>query len=193
MVKIVKPILNGAGEQRWRVQRKYKSKQYNLGWFDTENKAYAALARQWPKQKKSLTKKAVLRAEASSNKAREKAQDQTLKLAPKRLWQGISFETDRRCWKVQPSGPRFPESQQKEAAQCAARQNNCSLASLRLADPVEQRKWCLEQTQQEFLTGMEMEDFILPADAEDIEWRAKHKPTIQCFTKQPGILPIFYL
>ena len=41
--------------------------------------------------------------------------------------------------------------------------------------------------------GMEMKDFITPADAEDIEWRVKHKPTIRSLNKQPGILPIFFV
>ena len=77
-------------------------KEFNLGWFDTEQKAYAALARRWPAEKKSLTKKALLRAEVASKTARGKSEVEKLKLAPKRLWQGISFEADRRCWKVQP-------------------------------------------------------------------------------------------
>ena len=190
---LVKSIKNGAGESRWSVQRTVKGEQFNLGWFATEKEAYAALARQWPAEKKSLSKKALQRAEAAAKTAREKKEAQKLKLAPKRLFQGISFETDRRCWKVQPSGPRFPENQQKEAAQCAADKNNCSLDSLRLKEPIAQRKWSLEDTQQEFLMGMQMKDFITPADAEDIEWRVKHKPTIRSLNKQPGILPIFFV
>ena len=190
---LVKSFQNGAGQSRWSVRRKKHGKEFNLGWFDTEQKAYAALARRWPAEKKSLTKKALLRAEVASKTARGKSEVEKLKLAPKRLWQGISFEADRRCWKVQPSGPRFPEDQQQEAARCAARKNKCSLASLQLEGAIGQRKRSLEATQQEFLMGMKMKDFIMPGDAEDVEWRVKHKPTIRSLNKQPGILPVFFV
>ena len=190
---LVKFFKNGDGTKRWRVQRKKKGKQYNLGWHQTEKEAYAALARRWPAEKKLLTKKALRKAALAKKIATKKKEAKKLQLAPKRLWEGISFETDRRCWKVQPSGPRFPENKQIEAARCAARKKNRSLASLQLADPMEQRKWSLEDTHKEFRMGMEMKDFIAPADAQDVDWRVNHKPTVRSVNKQPGILPIFFV
>ena len=41
--------------------------------------------------------------------------------------------------------------------------------------------------------GMGMQDFIAPADAQDVEWRVKHKPTLRSVNKQPGILGIFFV
>ena len=123
LMVFVTEFKHAAGERRWRVQRTIKGQHFNLGWYHSEEEAYAALVRQWPKEKASLTKESLLRKEEDKKNAQ-------LKLAPKRRWEGISFEVDRRCWKVQPSGPRFPENKQREAAQCAARKKNCSLASL---------------------------------------------------------------
>ena len=86
---------------------------HSLGTFDEEKLAYESLQRKWPPEKDAKTAR-----EERKNKVRAGNYWGALGEAPKRLWKGVTFEPDRKKWKVQPSGPRFDD--QKEAAECYA-------------------------------------------------------------------------
>ena len=102
--------------------------------FSSENEAYAALQRMWPGEKQSLCKKALETGHREwwRDWSDENGGDNcgSLWKAPKRLWEGITYEENRKKWKVQPAGPRFAD--QQEAAQCFADKENRTLASLEL-------------------------------------------------------------
>ena len=101
------------GKSRWRAQRTVHGQHHSLGTFDEEKLAYESLQRKWPPEKDAKTAR-----EERKNKVRAGNYWGALGEAPKRLWKGVTFEPDRKKWKVQPSGPRFDD--QKEAAECYA-------------------------------------------------------------------------
>ena len=108
---LVKEYTTGAGETRWRVQRTVDGRHYNLGTFADEKLAYRALQQKWPAEKDALSKKALTASKIYHDEGKHKIAGGDYWIcrgeAPKHCWEGITYEPDRKKWKVQPSGPRL--------------------------------------------------------------------------------------
>jgi hypothetical protein len=191
---LVKAYTTEEGEQKWRVQRTVKGQHCNLGIYDSEKRAYQALQKKWPDEKHALSKKALTAAKIKKDERKNKLADGNIcsvrGVAPKRLWEGITYEPDRKKWKVQTSGPRFDD--QKEAAMCFAKREKVTLKSLEIQDGA-QHRFQHHHLQEEFRRNYCLHPFITPGDLADSEDRVCDNRSQKAFEKQPGILPIFWV
>ena len=190
----VKEYTTVFGETRWKVQRTVDGVHHSLGYFTDEKLAYRALQTTWPNEKKALSKQALTAAKIAQQERKRKIDGGDYwtcrGVAPKRLWEGVTYEADRKRWKVQPSGPRF--AVQKEAAECYAKQENRTLKSLELQDSTD-HVFQHHHLQAEFRENMKMQSFITPGDLCDTDNRVSDERSQQAFAKQPGILPTFWV
>jgi hypothetical protein len=191
---LVKEYTTGAGERKWRVQRTVRGLHYNLGSFASEKLAYQALQKKWPDEKTALSKKGLAAAKICQDERKHKIDGgdywSCRGVAPKRLWEGVTYESDRKRWKAQPSGPRFVD--QKKAAECYAQRAKCTLKSLEL-HKCKEHVFQHHHLQKEFRRNYRLHPFITPGDICDTENRACDNRSRKAFEKQRGILPTLWV